>query len=125
MPQSKTDVYREGNYVYIVKLKSKYFPVSILSRYIEDLSTQLSLFRPLTKKKSGYSIRNGKLSYTRCREIFEATRDYGLHSLRSGGATAVISNDVSSSVSERLLKLHGRWKTNEAKDIYVLESESN
>ena len=27
-------------------------------------------------------------------------------------------------VSERL-KLHGRWKTDEAKDIYVLESESN
>ena len=66
-------------------------------------------------------------------EIFKATlkdlgfdpRDYGLHSLRSGGATAVISNDVSSSVSERLLKLHGRWKTDEANDMYVLESESN
>ena len=137
VPQSKTDVYREGNYVYIAKLESKYCPVSILCRYIEaanlDLSSQLPLFRPLTKKKSGYSLRNGKLSYTRCREIFKATlkdlgygpRDYGLHSLRSGGATAVISNDVSSSVSERLLKLHGRWKTDQAKDMYVLESESN
>ncbi|CAH3184817.1 unnamed protein product [Porites lobata] len=27
--------------------------------------------------------------------------------------------------SERLLKLHGRWKTDEAKDMYVLETECN
>ena len=52
-------------------------------------------------------------------------KDYGLHSLRSGGATAVITNNASKAVSERLLKLHGRWKTDEAKDMYVLESEFN
>ena len=137
VPGSKTDVYREGNYVYIVKLEGKYCPVAILRRYIEaanlDLSSHLPLFRPLTKTKSGYSLRNAKLSYTRCREIFKTTlkdlgfdsKDYGLHSLRSGGATAVINNNASKAVSERLLKLHGRWKTDEAKDMYVLESESN
>ena len=32
---------------------------------------------------------------------------------------------ASKAVSERLLKLHGRWKTDEAKDMYVLESEYN
>ena len=98
-----------------------------------DLSSHLPLFRPLTKKKSGYSLRNGKLSYTRCRELFKTTlkdlgydpKEYGLHSLRSGGATAVISNNASKAVSERLLKLHGRWKTDEAKDMYVLETECN
>lgn len=137
VPGSKTDVYREGNYVYIAKLEGKYCPVAILRRYIEaanlDLSSHLPLFRPLTKTKSGYSLRNAKLSYTRCREIFKTTlkdlgfdaKDYGLHSLRSGGATAVINNNTSKAVSERLLKLHGRWKTDEAKDMYVLESESN
>ena len=52
-------------------------------------------------------------------------KEYGLHSLRSGGATAVISNNASKAVSERLLKLHGRWKTDEAKDMYVLETECN
>ena len=98
-----------------------------------DLSSHLPLFRPLTKNKSGYTLRNGKLSYTRCREIFKTTlkdlgydpKEYGLHSLRSGGATAVISNNASKAVSERLLKLHGRWKTDEAKDMYVLETECN
>ena len=57
------------NYVYIAKLENKYCPVAILRRYIEaanwDLSSHLPLFRPLTKNKSGYSLRNGKLSYTR------------------------------------------------------------
>ena len=46
---------------------------------------------------------------------------YGLYSLRSAGVTSVVSNDLSHNVSERLLKLHGRWKSDEAKDIYVLE----
>ena len=93
----------------------------------------MPLFRPLTKNKSGYSLRNGKLSYTSCRKIFKTTlrdlgydpKEYGLHSLRSGGATAVISNNASKAVSERLLKLHGRWKTDEAKDMCVLETECN
>ena len=43
----------------------------------------------------------------------------GLQSLRSGGATSVVSN--STNLSERLLKLHGRWKSDCAKDMYVLE----
>ena len=129
-------MYREGNYVYISKLESNYCPVAILRRYIQaadiDLSSQLPLFRPLTKKKLGYSLRNGKLSYTLCREIFKEAlkdvgydpKDYGLHSLRSGGVTSVVSNDLSHiNVSERLLKLHGHWKSDEAKDMYVLEPE--
>ena len=67
------------------------------------MSSHLPLFRPLTKNKSGYTLRNGKLSYTRCREIFKTTlkdlgydpKEYGLHSLRSGDATAAISNNAS------------------------------
>ena len=43
-------------------------------------------------------------------------KKYGLHSLRYGSATALISNTASKAVSERLLKLHGRWKTDEAKE---------
>ena len=130
-------MYIERNYVYIAKLENKYCPVAILRRYIEaanlELSSHLPLFRSLTKNKSGYSLRNGKLSYTRCREIFKTTlkdlghdpKEYGLHNLRYRGPTAVISNNSSKAVSERLLKLHGRWKTDEAKDMYVLESEYN
>lgn len=48
--------------------------------------------------------------------------DYGLHNLRSSGITSVVHNS-SNSVPERLLRRHGRWKTNAAlKDMYVKES---
>ena len=52
-------------------------------------------------------------------------RVYGLHSLRSGRITSVINNDDSKIVSERLLKFHGRWKTDVAKDMYVKEADSS
>ena len=131
VPRSKTDVYSEGNYLYIATLESKYCPVAILRKHIEvanlDLSSHLPLLRTLTRNKSGYSLRNGKLSHTRCRERFKTTvkdlgYEYGLHTVFSGGATAVVSNNTSKAVSERLSKLRGRWKTDEAKDMCVLET---
>ena len=45
-------------------------------------------------------------------------KDYTLHSLRCGGVTSALSNDRSHNVSQRLLKLHGRWISDEAKDMY-------
>ena len=70
-----------------------------------------------------------ELSYSRCREVFNEAlkaigydvKDYGLHSLRSGGISSVVHNS-DNTVPERLLKLHGRWKTDTAKDMYVQES---
>ena len=83
-----------------------------------DLNSNLPLFRPLKLFKSSntYKLHGSKLSYRRCREVFKnCLKDlgldyklYGLHSLRSGGATSVVSN--STSLSEHLLKLHSRWK---------------
>ena len=125
--RSKTDVYREGNCVYIAKLENKYCPLAILRKYIEaanlDLSSRLPLFRPLTKNKSGYSLRNGKLFYTRCREIFRTTlkdlgydpKEYGLHNLRSGGATAVISNNASKPFLRGCLNFMGSGKQTKRK----------
>ena len=40
---------------------------------------------------------------------------YGLHSLRSGGATAAANMGIPNS----LLKRHGRWSSESAKDGYV------
>ena len=133
IPKSKTDIYREGNYVLIKRLANKYCPVSILERYIQsagiDLGSNLHLFRPIRWFKSikGYKLCGSKLSYTRCREIFKQCLEsigcdsslYGLHSLRAGGATAVVANNPN--LSERMLKLHGRWKSSIAKDMYIQE----
>ena len=97
-------------------------------------NSNLPLFRPLVfhRSDSSYTLRDGKMFYSSCREIQRDSLrpvgfnpdDYGLHSLRSGGITSVVHNSCNS-VSERLLKLHGRWKTDAAKDMFVEESVDN
>ena len=47
-------------------------------------------------------------------------KQYGLHSLRSGGATTAANRGV----PDRLFKRHGRWRSETAKDGYVHENES-
>ena len=67
------------------------------------------------------------MSCTTSRDILRDTynpNDYGLHSLRSGGITCAVRNS-SNSIPERLLKIHGRWKSDSAKDMYVEESLEN
>ena len=49
---------------------------------------------------------------------------YGLHSLRSVGITSAVRNKTNL-IPERLLKIHGRWKSDSAKDMYVEESLEN
>ena len=89
-----------------------------------DLSSSVALFRParLFKSTNSYKLYGVKLSYTRCKKIFkECVKEigvyhklYGLHSLRSGGATSAVSYNPN--LSERALKPHGRWKSDAAKD---------
>ena len=43
---------------------------------------------------------------------------FGLHSLRSGGATAA----AAAKVDDKFFKKHGRWKTDKAKDGYVKQT---
>ena len=91
--------------MHISKLDSNDCPVAVLRRYIQaadiDLSGQLPLFRPLSKKKLGYTLRNNKLSYTRYREMFKDAlkdvgydpKEYGLHSFREvGKASRTVEN---------------------------------
>ena len=66
------------------------------------------------------------ISYSNLKELFiEAFKPYvsdisryGLHSLRSGGATAADSHGI----PDMLLKRHGRWLSESAKDRYYLIS---
>ena len=45
-------------------------------------------------------------------------RDYGIHSLRAGGASAA----TNAQVTDRLFKTHGRWKSDKAKDGYIKDN---
>ena len=44
-------------------------------------------------------------------------KQFGLHSLRSGGASAAANAGV-----DRFFKRHGRWRSENAKDGYVKDS---
>lgn len=129
---SKTDQYRQGDTVLVARTGNATCPVAMLESYVAaagiSLSSELHLFRGVTHTRKGERLRpSGGLSYTRMREVFLAKLDqlgydrsqFGLHSLRAGGATAA----ASAGVPDRLFKRHGRWKSETAKDGYVKDSE--
>lgn len=78
-------------------------------------------------KIPSYELRNvnTKLSYTRCRELLFSKLNeigidetkFGVHSLRSGGATQAARMQI----PDRLFKKHGRWRSENCKDGYVHE----
>ena len=126
--QSKTDQLRQGDELVIVRTGNFTCPVAILERYMKRTGMcwqdQLCLFRPIQKTKSGEKLRqSGKISYNCLRESFHKKltvlglppSDFGLHSLRAGGATAA----ANAGISDRLFKRHGRWQSENAKDGYV------
>jgi hypothetical protein len=134
--KSKTDQYREGAWVVVAATGNNTCPVAMLKKYlamakVEDTGSEDYLIKPVTFKKSinGYVTRKGKLSYTRCREILHEAlkgiglepKHYGLHSLRSGGASAAAAVGV----PDRLIKKQGRWQTDASKDRYVKEELKN
>ena len=131
MVKSKTDIYREGRDVLIAKTGLPICPVNMLNRSLNlasiENTSQEFIFSPiyLSKSENVYKLRKScQLSYTRSREMLLSALEgigldktkFGLHSLRSGGATAAAGID------DRLFKKHGRWKSDKAKDGYVKES---
>ena len=85
------------------------------------------VFRSLSKgKNANSSLREGsKLLYSRAGERFIEkfkaigldTKLYGLHSIRIGGASVAANNDL----PDRVIKKHGRWKSEKAKYTYCGE----
>ena len=131
LPRSKTDQLRKGNEVVIARTKTQTCPVSMLERYMEmgiiPKESQRYLFRHIVKTKGGEQLKDsGVLSYSTLRDLFKAkvkqlgypAEQFGLHSLRAGGASAAANADV----PDRLFKRHGRWKSENAKDGYVDDS---
>ncbi len=131
IPRAKNDVYRDGNSVYINRINNEYCPVQILESSLRlaaiDTNSTLPLFRRLRFYKSSntHKLCKDKLSYSRCREIFKNCLKelgynpnlYGLHS-----QTSAVKH--SKDMSERSLKIHGRWKSDTAKDMYTLDDVS-
>ena len=91
----KNDQYRKGSWVYISKSYSKCCPVLLLKRFLayRKHSQNSFLFRKIAHK--GAFLRSQKLSYSRALELVRLlskdigldAQKYGLHSMRSGGAS--------------------------------------
>ena len=100
---------------------------SIAERYFAALGDpqdcQLPAVRRLQRKRAGLVPTNHPLSYTRTREIvLDALKplvpnisSYGIHSLRSGGASAAFNAQV----PPILISKQGRWKSEKARDTYL------
>ena len=132
IPKSKTDQFRDGNEILLSKLDSPTCPVKALSCYMTAAAltsgSEEFVFRAMYRTKNGtVGLRktNKKLSYTRCKELLlSRMREFvpdnvnlGLHSFRSGGATAA----ANSGVNDRCWKRHGRWRSDVA-NRYVKDS---
>ena len=106
----------------------------MLERYLFTTAVKLDkseqfLYRGIIRSKNGSKLReNGGLSYTTVRETvlerFKAIgldkQQYGLHSLRAGGASAAAAG-----VPDRMFKWHGCWRSENAKDGYIADSLQN
>ena len=136
LEQSKTDIYRLGEWVFISKLRSPNCPVTLLKRYLRKAGFSAYcdkyIFRGVTrnkdKSKRKLKTANKPISYTTVRslilDVFKAVGQdvscLGTHSLRKGGATAAARH----SVEDRLFKKHGLWRSERSKDKYVQEDLS-
>ena len=105
----------------------------VLSQYLNkagfDTYTEDFIFRGITRNKDvdkrKLKTQNKPISYSTARTLIlnafdsvgEDSKSLGLHSLRSGGATAA----AKSSIPDRLFKKHGRWHSDMSKDRYVKE----
>ena len=92
----------------------------ISAAQIDLHSEDLPLFRGLATPRSKEMVRSQGISYTRARELvkdaFRGLTDvsnFSVHSLRAGGATSA----ANAGIPDRLLKRHGRWASENAKDI--------
>ena len=138
IPKSKTDQHREGQVVYISRIKSEYCPVKYSEVYLQKAKLDVSndkeglLIRCIFKTKSGHKIlKTNGVSYSRIREIFKGylseitttPENFGLHSLRSGGALAAAAAAAANNgISDRLISKQGRWfsaRNGYIKDIVV------
>ena len=131
LPRSKTDQLRKGDELLIARTGNPTCPVAMLERYMRQTRTPWDdrrfLFRPICRSKGKEVLKgSGCISYSCLRDLFKKKLialgvdpgEYGLHSLRAGGATAAANLGV----ADRLFKRHGRWRSENAKDGYVDDS---
>jgi len=127
LQKRKNDQLRQGSYVVVARQAGANGAVSLCEKLIREMQLQQDdlLLSNIVKSKSGWKKRQGSLQYSRARELFQSAiaraglcvKEYGLHSLRSGGTTAA----AAAKVPQRLIKHHGGWRS-DAVNCYIQET---
>ena len=128
LPKSKTDQLRQGHIVMIAKAGIFYCPVTWLKKYLKVSSLihqpeSFFLCRLFKVKKCHRASGIKPISYTTATKSFlkffewltNERGNYGLHSLRSRGASAV----ANSGVTDGEIRKHGSWSVNSSRDMYI------
>ena len=134
--RSKTDVYAQGNDVFIARTSSKLCPFTWITRYFVKANIQdcdkSYIFRAtyVNPRSNSEGLRKADkpLSYTTLSEMFQSRmveigfprKEFSLHCLRAGGVTLAANPGV----PEALYKQHGRWRSDAVKD-YVSTDVKN
>ena len=127
-------MYKTGKKVFIAATLRETCPVTHIKRYlasvglVEVLHSNCHAFHRIQFSQGRSKLVKTNIPRTyMCTSAKEAliscsldqagydSRSYGLHSFRYGGASAAASNGI----NDRLLKMHGRWKSDVAKDGYM------
>ena len=106
---------------------SKYFPVHLVRKFLTVGYHRKNdyLFHGATFTNSGYKLRVRKLSYSGALESMRGQlnatgldpKKYGLHSMRSGGASLAVALGV----PDHLMMHHGGWRSELSKNRYISE----
>ncbi len=106
-------------------------PVAIVEKFLEKGGHEPDkvIWRRVQNTKSGVTLKKSVMKYSWARELFTKVledpglhaRKYGLHTLRSGGATTAAALGI----ADRLLQRQGGWRTEKAKNNYIRESRSS
>ena len=131
LKKRKNDQFYKGNTVYLSRMESSTFcPVALVERFISmcDLSSG-PLLRKIEIRGCKESVSNKRLSYASARklvlwmfaEIGLNAKEYGLHSLRAGGA----SHAARRGVSDRLIACHGGWKSYQSCNRYIRDNHKS
>ena len=129
LTKRKNDQFREGSLILVARTGSRTCPVSMTERFLlfgQHKETDY-LLRKICHTKHGFSFRQQRLSYSRATELVKNQlkaieldpSQYGLHSLRSGGA----SSAAAAAIRDRLLMRHGGWRSQRAKNMYIKETK--
>lgn len=136
LARRKNDQFREGSVVVLTRGSSAACPVRLLERWLAlavGMGMGDFLFQAFDARSTAAvpTLSGVQLSYPQARHHVlarlalqlgithkEASHRFGLHSLRSGGATLAAMEGV----EERLFQAHGGWRSKEAMHAYLQES---